>query len=255
MPTELLEDGRVLAIRLGGSRGNILTTVLMEEISAALSQHQDRPALRMVFLRGQGGNFSYGASVPEHVRELAPAMLARFHALVRQIATFPVPIACLVEGRCLGGAFELALATQLCFATPGARLGCPEIKLGVFPPVLAALGAWRLGAARAERLILTGAEWSAAEAREAGLVAEIFASPDPEAELLAWYRAQLAPLSAHALRKATQVFRRASGLTEALATPLQAAEEAYLADMRASHDSQEGINAFLEKRAPVWLDR
>jgi cyclohexa-1,5-dienecarbonyl-CoA hydratase len=95
-------------------------------------------------------------------------MLAGFHAMIRQVAAYPVPIAALVEGSCLGGAFELILACHFVFAAPSAVLGCPEIKLGVFPPVLAAIGSHRLGGPLAERLVMTGASIDAAVAERAG---------------------------------------------------------------------------------------
>jgi DHA2 family multidrug resistance protein len=67
-------------------------------------------------------------------------MLAAFHRTIRAVAAFPVPVAALVEGRCLGGAFELALACHYLFAKESAVFACPEVKLGVVPPVLAVLG-------------------------------------------------------------------------------------------------------------------
>jgi cyclohexa-1,5-dienecarbonyl-CoA hydratase len=183
-------------------------------------------------------------------------MLASFHGLVRELAAYPVPLAALVEGRCLGGAFEMVLCCHLIFATPSARFGCPEIKLGVFPPVLAAIGALRLGGALAERLILTGEELDAAAAERAGLVAAILGPDgDPEELLLAWYRARLRPLSAFALRQAARASRSGSGLLEALGRPLEAVERQYLGEVVASHDGNEGIEAFLARRPPVWRDR
>ena len=111
-------------------------------------------------------------------------MLAGFHAMIRQIASYPAPIAALVEGSCLGGAFELILACHLVFAAPSAILGCPEVKLGVFPPVLAAIGAQRLGGPLMEKLILTGMTIDAAAAERAGLASAIFAGGNPEEELI-----------------------------------------------------------------------
>jgi cyclohexa-1,5-dienecarbonyl-CoA hydratase len=252
----LLEDGTVLRVLLDHPKGNILSTAMMGEISEALAAHRDDRRLRLVFLRGAGGSFSFGASVEEHRRERAAAMLASFHGFVRELAAYPVPLAALVEGRCLGGAFEMVLCCHLIFATPSARFGCPEIKLGVFPPVLAAIGALRLGGALAERLILTGGELEAAAAERAGLLTAILeADGDPEEHLLAWYRARLRPLSAFALRQAARASRGASGLLEALGRPLEAVEGQYLGEVVASHDGNEGIEAFLARRSPVWGDR
>ena len=114
-------------------------------LSAALDAHRDARDLKLVVLRGAGGNFSFGASVEEHRKDQAPAMLAGFHRFIRRLSAYPVPTAALVEGNCLGGGFEVAICCHFLLATAGARFACPEIKLGVFPPVLATLGPHRFG--------------------------------------------------------------------------------------------------------------
>jgi len=251
----LLEEGRVLRILLDRPKGNVLNRAMMNELAATLASHAANAHLRLVVLRGAGGNFSFGAAVEEHARDQVAAMLATFHALARQIAAYPAPVAALVEGRCLGGALELALCCHFVLATPTARFACPEIKLGVYPPVLAALGHARLGSVLAERLILTGDEIDAESAARAGMLTALLpASGDAEIELLAWYRARLAPLSAHALREAARAARECSGLLAALGEPLQRAETRYLERVATSHDGNEGIAAFLERRAPRWRD-
>ena len=252
---DLLEDGRVLRVVLDAPRPNILSMQMMSGLREALAAHRDRRELRMVLLRGAGGTFSQGASVAEHKREQAPAMLAAFSDLIRDVATYPAPIAALVEGRCLGGAFELVLACHLVFAAPTAIMGCPEIKLGVVPPVLAVLGPLRLGGALTERLLITGGDLDAAAADRAGLLAGVVPPEgDPEAWVLGWYRKVLAPLSAFSLREAVLTSRTASGVFAALDEPLQAAERRYVERLLPSRDANEGIEAFLEKRAPRWVD-
>ncbi len=249
-----MEDGTVLQILLNKPKANIVTAAMMREIEAALAEHRKEVHLRLVVLRGAGGNFSFGASVEEHRKDQAPAMLATFHDLARLIAVYPVPIAALVEGRCLGGAFELVLCCHLVFAAASARFGCPEIKLGVFAPVLAVAGATRLGSALAERLLLTGEEIDAPAAERAGLAILLDPSLAPDAALAAWYRQFLRPLSAFALRQSVRAMRTDSALVAALGDPLTAAERHYIEDVVSSHDGNEGIEAFLARRPPVWRD-
>lgn len=252
---ESLERGTVLRLLLNQPKANVLTGEMIAELAEALRQHREDPHLKLVVIRGAGGNFSFGASIEEHRREQVRDMLRGFHAFVCDLAAYPVPVAALVEGRCLGGAFELALCCRFVFAAPGARFGCPEIKLGVFAPVLAAIGAERLPGALAERLLLTGQEIDVPTAVAAGLVSAVFEGPDPEPALLDWYRAHLAPLSAFALRQAAAAFRRSSGLERALHERLPAIERQYLEEVVSSHDGNEGLAAFMERRGPRWEDR
>jgi len=250
----LLEDGTLLKLVLNRPKGNVLTLEMMKALSEALETHGSNPHLRMVFIRGAGNHFSFGASVEEHKKEQAPSMLAGFHAMIRQVAAYPTPIAALVEGSCLGGAFELILACRFVFAAPSANFGCPEIKLGVFPPVLAAIGAHRLGGPLAERLIVTGASIDAAAAEKAGMVSAIFTGDNPEEELIKWYQKNLRPLSAFSIRQGSRVARIGSGLIAALQEPLEQIEQQYVKEVLASHDGNEGIDSFIERRKPVWKD-
>ena len=250
----LLEDGTLLRLVLDRPKGNVLSLEMMKALSEALDAQNSNPHLRMVFIRGAGNHFSFGASVEEHRKEQAPSMLAGFHAMIRQVAAYPVPIAALVEGSCLGGAFELILACHFVFAAPSANFGCPEIKLGVFPPVLAAIGAQRLGGPLAEKLIVAGTTIDAAGAEKAGLVSAIFSTGNSEEEFLEWYQKNLRPLSAFSIRQANRVARIGSGLIAALQTPLEKIERQYVEEVLTSHDGNEGITAFIERRKPVWKD-
>ena len=181
-------------------------------------------------------------------------MLATFNTLVRAIARNPVPVAMVVQGRCLGGAFELALACHVTFATPSAVFAVPEVRLGVFPPAFATLGPLRLGGALADRMMLTGGELDAEAAQMCGFTVPIGESESIEA-VLGWYRKTLAPLSAWTLRQATAAIRSGSGVLEAVAEPLDEAEARYLEHVVPSHDGNEGIEAFISRRPPVWADR
>ncbi len=249
-------DGRVLQLVLDRPKGNVLTMEMVGELAGALDAHRERAGLRLVVLRGASGQFSFGASVEEHRNDQAPAMLAGFHRFIRQLAAYPVPTAALVEGSCLGGGFEVALTCHFLFGAAGARFACPEIQLGVFPPVLAAAGARRFGGLVSERLLLTGETLSAEEAGRLGFLTALFAAgEDPWEGLLAWYEKRLRPLSAYALRQATAAARSASGWLDELDRALDAAEKLYLERLLPSHDGNEGIEAFLEKRQPVWKDR
>jgi cyclohexa-1,5-dienecarbonyl-CoA hydratase len=250
---ELLEDGALLRVVFERDKGNVLTGALMRQIDGALAEHADAKALRLVTLEGAGKHFSFGASVEEHRKDQAAAMLTTFHALIRRVAKYPVPVAAVVRGRCLGGAFEVALACQLVFAAPDAVFACPEIKLGVVPPVLAALGPLRLGQPTAARLLLSGADFDAKAALACGWLTELAAEgTDPFATARAWYQKHLAELSAFAIRQGTEALRRGSALTAAVGATLSDIEHLYVDRLLPSFDGNEGIEAFLAKRKPSW---
>ncbi|MBK9265259.1 MAG: enoyl-CoA hydratase/isomerase family protein [Polyangiaceae bacterium] len=251
---ELDEDAGILSIGLSGGKGNIVDMAMMDEIRAALDAHMGKQTLRMVLLEGGDAHFSFGAAIEEHTQDRIGTMLPAFHALIRQVALYPVPVAALVRGRCLGGAFELVLACHFVFATQSARFACPEIKLGVFPPVLAALGPARLPQIVVERLLLTGAEMDVTEAVRLGFVTSIVGESDGNgrSDVLAWYRSTLASLSASSLRHAVRVSRQAGGIADRIGAPLDIAERMYIDELCATHDGHEGIAAFMQQRKPVW---
>ena len=156
-----------------------------------------------------------------------------------------------VRGYALGGGMELAIAAGRVICDGSARFGVPEVKLGVFPPVASILLERRVGSPRATELMLTGATVEGERAAAWGLADACVA--DPEAELLRWYREELAPKSAIALRFAWRAAR--FGLRRTLERDLPALERIYLEELMSHYDPEEGITSFLEKRQPEWLDR
>ena len=150
------EGGAWRRVAIGAPPGNILSLGGVRELGAAVDASRASHGLRWLTVEGVGAHFSYGASIPEHLpvpmRDVLPAM----HALFKALLAFPAPTAALVDGRCLGGGFELARCCDDIIATAAATFGLPEIRLGAFPPAAAALLPVRVGASRAARAIVTG---------------------------------------------------------------------------------------------------
>lgn len=250
------EDGRLLWITLDRPKGNVLGRVLLGELVAALEEYRDDTRLKLVVLRGAGGQFSYGAAIDEHQPEQMRELLVALHTAARRLAEHPVPVAALIEGCALGGALELAICCRFIFAMQDARLGCPEIKLGVLPPLFAVAAPARFGGALVERLVLTGEEIDATTADRAGWLTGRFPSGVPaEFSMREWFRTRLAPLSAHAIREATRAVHIRSPLAAALGSPLDDSERDYMERVANSPDGNEGIAAFMENRPPRWEDR
>jgi cyclohexa-1,5-dienecarbonyl-CoA hydratase len=140
---------------------------------------------------------------------------------------------------------------HLLFASPDARLGQPEIKLGVFAPAASCLLPLRISRMAAEDILLSGRSLGVEEGRRAGLVAEI--ADDPEAAALAWYDSHLAGLSASSLRFAVQAARE--DFWAQAQRRLAEVEALYLQRLMATHDAVEGLTAFIAKRPAAWQDQ
>lgn len=249
----LRDDGTIVELQLARPPRNVLDGAALDELAVhavaiAGAEHQ---RARAILVTAAGPNFSVGASVPEHARAHAAAMLARFHGALRALIACDLPIVAAVRGHCLGGGLELVSLAAHLVVHPGAQLGQPEIRLGALAPVASVLLPRRLGQARAEALLCTGRIVDATTAVGLGLADAV--ADDPEATALAWIRAGLAAHSASSLRKATRAAR--AGLRRDLDELLPALERLYADELSPTHDAEEGVTAFLEKRAPRWEDR
>ena len=241
-------DGQALRVVLDAPKANVLDGVMMGEINALLDDCKERPGLKLIYFMGEGKHFSFGASVPDHVKEKAPAMLAAFHGMFLRMAALAIPTAAAVSGQCLGGGMELATFCNRVVAHPGAALGQPEIQLAVLPPVASIVLPLRAGQGVADDIILTGRSVTGEEAHAMGLVDEL--AEDPAAAVEAWAEAQLAKKSAAALRFAVRAARWHFNAN--LTRELKQMEKLYLEELMETHDANEGLGAFLEKRKPQW---
>jgi cyclohexa-1,5-dienecarbonyl-CoA hydratase len=252
VPVEVVSarGGAWRRIVLGGGRGNLLSLEAIRALGEAIHSIDSERGVKWLTIEGTGGEFSYGARIQEHTPELMQTVLPETHRIIKQLLAFPAPTAALVEGRCLGGGFELALACDDILATDTASFGFPEIRLAAFPPAAAALLPLRVGASRATRAIVTGQIQETRYWHDAGLISMVA----PQSSLIdaaaTWFDSHLAPHSAVALGHAVSAARLT---VRAQAEPaLAAAERDYLGGLLKSPDAAEGINAWLEKRSPVW---
>lgn len=241
-------DEQALRVVLNAPKANVLDSVMMREINALLDDLQGRNALKLICFSGEGKHFSFGASVPEHVREKAADMLKAFHGMFVRLADLGIPTVAAVRGQCLGGGMELAAFCNWVFAHPEAKFAQPEIQLGVLPPVASLILPFKVGQSKADDINVTGRTLSAADAKDIGLVDEI--SDDPDALVTEWATRELATKSASSLRWAIKASR--FSMYQTLHGQIRAMEQLYLDDLMATHDANEGLAAFMEKRQPSW---
>ena len=244
-------NGALLRLRLSRPKANIIDAEMIAALDGAFSDHAGNVDILAVLVDHDGPHFSFGASIQEHLPGQCDAMLKAMNDLTIRMVECPVPILVAVSGQCLGGGLEVAAAGNFIFAAPGAKLGQPEIKVGVFAPAASCLLPELIGQARAEDMLYSGRSLSAAEALAAGLVLRV--DDDPEAAALAYFDDHLAANSAAVLRLAVQAAR--GDFAARVKARLGVLEKLYLGDLMATRDAVEGLEAFIEKRPAKWQNR
>jgi len=248
------EARRVALLRFNRPKQlNALNGAVMDQLCGALEALDADEAIRVMVVTGDERAFAAGADIGEMATASAIEMLrANRIAQWDRVRRIGKPVIAAVNGWCLGGGCELAMALDLIVAGEGARFGQPEINLGVIP---GAGGTQRLtraiGKSRAMQMILTGEPIDAREAHRLGLVARVVPSELLVEDALT-LAATIATKSPLALRLAKEAVNAAyeMSLTDALAH-----ERRLFYLLFASEDQKEGMAAFLEKRDPDFKGR
>ena len=214
----------------------------------------ERREVRAAVLAGAGRTFSAGADVTwmaktvhyteeENLRD-ATAMSRMFAALVN----LPVPLIGRIAGAALGGGAGLAAVCDIVVAADDAVFGFTEVKLGILPAVISPFALAKIGRSAARELFLTGARFSAARAKEIGLVHTIVPAADLDATV-AGYVNEILGAGPQAVAAAKALIPAVWGrpLDDATSVTTKA-----IAARRVSPEGQEGLNAFLGKRKPSW---
>jgi len=246
------EDGVEILV-LNHPPVNALSTGLLSELDRRVAEVDADPKARAVVLTGAGQYFSAGADVKEMATldlSTAPEVARKGLAVYGRLAGLRVPVIAAINGLALGGGLELALSCDIRIAGESAKLGAPEVTLGLMPAYGGTQRLPRLvGTAKANELIFTGAMISAAEAFKIGLVNKTVPAGHElrAARDLAHTIAQKAP-------KAVQASKRAilEGLEMPLAHGLENETKLFESEVMASEDLGEGILAFVERRPPKF---
>jgi enoyl-CoA hydratase/carnithine racemase len=242
-------DGGVGTIRLDRPPVNAMNALMQDQLHAVALEATARDDVRAVVIYGGPRAFAAGADVKEMAAMTHADMVARsvpLQAAFTAVAQIPKPVAAAITGYALGGGCELALAADVRFCADGAKLGQPEILLGVIP---GAGGTQRLarlvGSARAKDLIFTGRMVGADEAYRIGLVDKVVAAHQVYEVAVEW-ASQFAAGPAVALRAAKEVID--GGLATDLSSGLAAERDAF-AMLFGSEDRTIGMHSFIESGA------
>ena len=232
---------------------NALSREIVDEIGRALDEiEKDRDIYCLVFHSEK--NFAAGADIKKMAdcnEEEATAFC--FSPVYDRIAEFPIPTIAAIEGYALGGGMELAICADMRIAGENARMGFPEVTLGIFPGAGGTIRAPKLiGPAFAKELIFSGEQITALRAKEMGLVNRVV--PDDavleEAKKLASKIAKRGPV---AVRMAKDVITK--GLETGDVKEGTAYEAQQWVKLFATYDQKEGMHAFMEKRKPKFENR
>ena len=245
-------EGEVARLTLDRPDHNLLNERMLTEIAAGINTLGERATIKLIVLDSAGKAFCGGIELGEYTQRRVFQLLDAFHAAFSAMMDTSKPVLVVVNGAAFGGGAELAALGDLVIATPKARFAQPEIRLGVFPPLAAAVLPYILGPKQALELVLTGEAMSAERARELGLVNWLVSEeelPQKVADVIARVTAQSGPV----LTMAKKAILGSLGLP--LRDGVRTSMKVFLNELADLEDSQEGLRALVEKRAPKWKNR
>jgi enoyl-CoA hydratase len=229
---------------------NALNLEVRARLADEVTRHADDPAVRCLIITGSDTVFAAGADIGQMAEAGPVEIMARnLQKYWRTIMDCPKPVIAAIEGFALGGGLELALCADIIVAGEGARLGLPEVKLGILAGGGGTQKLARLvGSKRAMLLLMTGRMFSAAEALSMGVASEL--APTGQALARAIEIAiEIAAMPPIAVMQIKEIVN--AGLNAPLDTALMLERKALLLQF-ATSDQKEGMRAFLEKRKPTF---
>jgi cyclohexa-1,5-dienecarbonyl-CoA hydratase len=246
-----VRDGGIATIVLNREPLNVLNIAMMKEINQALDSLSGQD-FKVLLVKAEGKAFSAGVDVGEHLGDQVHEMIEVFHGMFRRMDALGVVTVASVQGAALGGGCEVMAYCDLVVASEKAKIGQPEIQVGVFPPVAALVFPRQMGYKKALELIVTGDTIGAAEAQSLGLVNQVVPPEELEAatDKLVGKLLGLSGLVLKLTKKAV-----VGGLLDDTDQGLGVIEKIYLDELMQTHDAEEGLKAFLDKRKPEWQEK
>jgi len=229
---------------------NALNLEVRVRLADEITRFGADPEIRCLIVTGSEAAFAAGADIGEMAQAGPVEVMARnVQKYWRAVTDCPKPLIAAVEGFALGGGLELALCADIIVAGEGARLGLPEVKVGILPGGGGTQKLARLvGAKRAMLLIMTGKMFSAAEALSMGVVSEVAPTGQALARAIAIAQ-EIAAMPPIALMQIKEIIN--AGLNAPLDTALMLERKAFQLQF-ATSDQKEGMQAFMEKRKPKF---
>jgi len=241
------EDG-LISITLNRPPLNVLTIPMMEEMIKALKWARQEQGT-LVLIDAEGKAFSAGVDVADHTPDKIDQMIDVFDRLFEAMYLMEKPLVAAVNGAALGGGYEVVIACDMVVASEKAKLGQPEINVGVLPPVACYILPRLVSWPRAMEIVLSGEVFDAKRAEQMGLVNKVLPAEDFAAgtkEFLKKFTVQ-----SSVVLELTKKAARA-GLGKGFMEGLKDIDAIYLNELMKTEDAIEGLQAFMDKRRPVW---
>lgn len=230
---------------------NVIHIPMMAELKRAIQHASQDQELKVLVLRAEGKLFSAGVDVLDHTQDRVEEMLGLFNQVCVSLAEFPLPTIAAVQGHALGGGCELVLSCDMAWMAEHATIGQPEIKLAAIAPIAALRLPALVGPRWAAQLLFSGEAVDGHGAAQIGLVNAAVPAAELESTVEAIV-AQLSSLSAAASRVNKQGYL--VGM-RGWQTAVAELEGMYFNQLMTLADAQEGLQAFVEKRTPVWKNK
>jgi len=246
-----IEKG-VATLTFDRPKHNVLNIDMMNEFNGQLDELASDGSLKCLVLAASGPSWCAGVEVADHKPEMVEDMIATFNGIFERVHRMAVPTIAAVQGACLGGGMEVAMACDIIVAAPKAVFGQPEIKLGFFPPYAAIRLPQLVGPARAVEICTTGRRYTADESRYMGLVAHLSGEKNFQetVDRIVGEIEHCSPLIVRLNKKAVN-----DHLGMDFKQSLSGVSDLFLNTLMKTEDTLEGIASFEEKRRPVWKNR
>lgn len=243
------EDGALTITLSNPTRKNALGARMVNELLYALDDAMLDIAVRSIVLTGAGNAFCAGGDLSQFGGDGDPLpMKGDFAALLLAMVQANKPIVARVNGHAMGGGLGLVAASHFAIAASEAKLGTPEIDLGLFPMMIMAVLRRHVSERRLTEMMLLGQKLAATEALEIGLVGRVVPLSELDAAVAELTRA-LGEKSPAAIKLGLAAMAQSRELGIEVALPFLRDK---LGECLATEDAREGLAAFVEKRKPVW---
>jgi len=250
---EFTVEKDVAKITLNRPPLNVMNIEMLNELGTTLKSIQDMADIKLLVINAAGKAFSAGLDIKDHSPDKIEKLISVFNRVFYLLNSFKIPTMSIVQGEgAFGGGCELATFCDIVIATEEAKFVQPELKVGVIPPIAVITYQKKIGKHGAYEMLLTGKEHKATQAARIGLISKAVTDDKLEAEVSRIIK-RITSNSGIILKMTKQAMIKTADMN--FDDAIKEVEKIYLKSLIKTQDAREGLNAFLEKRKPVWKNK